>query len=303
MKRYLRLIRVSRYYLSKDRPKDSLINPKQSDLSTQINQQVNLKVSEKLEESKNLLAEFDLDTITQQMDEIDKPVEIEVSKAYSHLFMDNPLQQGDYIMTNEESIQSNEEMSLRVKNNEFGKEVLTTGQFDIADTRVELRNNATSSLFLDKESDFKTFSLGPTQTMQKDSVYIDDIDVDKIPAHLNIELTKYEKEMVVVGKLIGADETEEESRNGKETIDKEIFNEKSYKEMFQHAYNGFEKFIIYNFDFRLFKWSIRWAPLFVFMLALMSTISEERDCYASVHKIEDDKMMYLNKLKYGKVLD
>lgn len=303
MKKYIKLVRLAGQRFSKQNTTNDLTNVNSTDLTKQLDQKVDVKVTEKLNESKDILKDIDMDNIVEKMDAIDQPVEIEVSKAHANLFVKNPLKEGDYIMTNEDEIQSNEDYSLRLKDNQFGKEVISSGRFDLADKRVELRNNASSSLFLDRDSDYKTFSLGSTQMLDKGSVYIDDIDVNRIPAHLNIDLNKEEKEIVVLGKMIDADSKAEQDNDGKETIDKEIFNEKSYTDMFKKTFNGFEKFIIRTFNLRLIKLAIKWVPAFIFITALMVTIDEERQCYESVHRIEEDKLKYLNILKYGRQLD
>ena len=276
----------------------------QTQLQKKLDEQVSTKIDQKLEQSATIIKDFDIDNPHLVLDEIDKPVEIVVGEEYAYLFSENPIRKHDYLLKDDHNIESKDDFSLRIKENEFGKNLLKTKEFDLLDENVKIRDNAVNSLYLGETDKFKMFSAGKADVLDENSVYIEDVDVNNIPAHLDIVLDKTAKEIVIIGKEVDEEDGEGKKEGGdKERIDNEVFLEKTYKEMFDKAFNHFERMFMTLISPSLFRTLLKYAPLTVFVLFWLSTYHEERLCYKSVDFIERDKMKYLNKLKYGKDVD
>ena len=98
----------------------------------------------------------------------------------------------------------NTQSELVLKENELALKVLKDKQIDLADKRVKLESlNLKDSEILGAEesslSNLRQVNLGTIIVNSKDSILLEDVDIDNIPEDKDILLERKEKELKAIG--------------------------------------------------------------------------------------------------------
>ena len=248
-----------------------------------------------IKDKKILFSEKDLENLSSTLEKIDMPIEIAMNSKNKKLMIENPLKENNYIITNKDKYKTEQDLNIRLKENKKAAEIFKTGKFSLEDKEIQLKENNLNDLFFSNdEKIFKSFSLGDVNVFNKNTLYIDDLDINKIPKDINIELDENKKEIYFVGKKI---EIGEEENDGKERIDNEIFVEESFNEKLWKKLNYFENRFIIEFRMKTFKWTIKYLPIFILLLSFLDTYLELNETKKTVHLIEEEKVLALERLK------
>lgn len=264
-----------------------------SDLKTLKKIEEKLLEEKLIEDKKILFEENDIEKISETLKKIDQPIIIPLNKHNEDKMIKNPLKENNYISTNKDIYKTKEDITIRLKDNKKATEIFKTGKFSLEEKEIQLKENNLNQLYFSGSKSFKSFSLGDVNVFDKNTIFIDDLDIDKIPKDIDIELDEKKKEIYFVGKKIG----EGEEIDGKERIDNEIFHEENLQEKLSKKLNFLENFVIFDFKLQTFKWSIKYLPILVFLVSCLDTYFELNATKKTVHVIEEQKVLALERLK------
>ena len=271
------------------------------------------KIAAKIEESHQNLKKLNFESAEIDLRKIDEPVTIPMTKTNETKMMPNPIEREDnkYMSLNEGDWSANRDVNIRLKDNPLAFDVLSKGSFDLKSKDINVVQIADSLAVnaVDREAQSKMtqISLGTAKTLQKDSISLKDVDVDNIPKHLTIDLDEDEKEILIIGYKVpkgGSDkatETEfEESQNKEETIEKEIFIEKTFNEIKSEQLGEIEKFVYFENLENHFHFILTFFPLLLYLYFSVFFLDEFFECVRSVYKIDVEQLKVLNKMKQNK---
>ncbi len=269
----------------------------QAQIQMEINQNIENHIENTLELIKKANESKEINMpISEMFERLDSPAIIDMKDEYSSLMFDNPLENGDYITTNRETLYTAHDVAIRTKDNFLLAETLNKGEFDLENPKIEIANTIESNLFFEDNSKFKSISLGNAMVLPNNGILIDDIDVENIPKNLNIHLFKEEKEFIVVGKEFGIDDAEN-SEKVFEKIDQEIFIESTLKDAQREELNPIERMFLALDPIKFLKIFIKYLPVSVFLYYLSMTQGELEQVETEIHMIDERRMQALIKMK------
>ena len=126
-----------------------------------------------------------------------------------------------------------------------------------------------------------SINLGHIKALNKNTIFIDDVDVSKIPKFLDIDLKGEDKEIIIIGKRIDNGET-----NELEIVHEEAFVERTLNEDLKKSLNLIDHYFRRELNLKFWFFNLKILPLLLFIYYLIETELEYKRCIESVHKIE-----------------
>jgi hypothetical protein len=258
------------------------------------------EIDNKIESSHKKIKNILNENFKEVLESIEAPVIIPLTKQNQDQMMENPLDRPEnrYLGMNEDHFHSNEDVNLRLKDNPLAHRVLSEGRLDISSKDIDVAALSDSLLdnFVDsKDPSLTQISLGKVKSLQKDSIALEDVDVENIPKHLNIDIHGEHKEVLIIGQKV-LDEDQSEILD-EHLLDKDIFIEKSFEEVKKSTLGEVERlFFIENLNNKIRSY-ILYIPLFVFIYFYMKYYKEFSSCVQSVYLIDQEQLQILKQLK------
>lgn len=192
-----------------------------------------------------------------------------------------------------------DDLVLRMRDNEKAFEVLSRGKFDLSDPKLSVTAASVSSLLVDgKET--KAVSLGAVELMGKDAISIQDIDPKAIPAHLEVVLSKNEYEVVLLGKKVPLEESESPQSSQDpniQQIDPQTFVEKKMSEFVKEELNTAERMLgLLHLD-KITNWAFYLLPLLIFLSCVVYNTLQLRGVVKAQHKIDKARSLKFYNMK------
>lgn len=228
---------------------------------------------------------------------LDSPAIIPLNEKLNDLMIDNPLESSSYLATNKGAISTSEDLVIRLKDNPSLGTILSERKFDLTDPSININNSAESQLFFDANATYKTISLGNATVMPKDTMLLDDIDVDNIPKNIDIQLFKSEKEFVVVGKEFADVDKNEAEIGTQERLDGEMFVEKTLEDTRKEEMNLFERILLMLDPTIFVKIAFKFLPITIFMYFFVQSTAEQAQIGHRIHEIDERQMQAFVELK------
>lgn len=265
------------------------------------------QVEKKFEVSHQIAKEIDHTNFQEKLREIDSPVVVPLTKETEQQMMQNPLEKEEnrYLSMNEGSLKSNEDVNLRMKDNPLAFQVLTEGKLDLQSKDIELaqlHDSLLENIIERQGGDFSQISLGTVRSLQKNSIALEDVEVDNIPKHLDIEMDPEHKEVLIIGQKVKGGDSKgdalpEEGPDSEQVLDKEVFIEKSFEEMKRDNLGEFERVLYFESVDKQMRSLVCLLPLLVVYVFWIKYYLEHKECIESVYLVDSEQLKILKKLK------
>lgn len=234
--------------------------------------------------------------------ETNKPLQVPMRPEHESLMIPNPLDTPNYLPIDSTDTSGVRGVSLRLADNPKAREILQSNQFDLADPSLDVLDSMQSDLYFSREGGFKQISLGNVGVLSANSMALEDVDVENIPKNIDISLRPDVREVIVIGKEVGdGQEGVGGFRGGPgkvmETLDGQVFVEKSLEDARKEEMNLLERFLTDESLYDFVLGYIRLFPFFVFGIFFLQASSELKECQKNILEVDEQNMKALKELR------
>ncbi|KAM3135136.1 hypothetical protein pb186bvf_012782 [Paramecium bursaria] len=167
--------------------------------------------------------------------------------------------------------------SIDVQHNQLAFEVMRNQSIEITDQRIEIKSIKNDII----GAQFNQIDLGEVYVTPKNTVHITEIDVNKIPEDLDIQLDREVKQLYAVGT-----QSNEDAFADKLNIEKTIIEDITFQEFKDENLFKFEQYFVVMNKKAASKFLIRCSPLIFTLYVLVFVWLEERNLYKQINEIE-----------------
>lgn len=271
---------------------ENKISEKAEDLEKASDQSFEKSVSK----LKKMIETKDFSDITN----LDKPLDLHTTDQ-SLLTKDVLKNKDSYLnpSSKENDLTMNTSNSLRIKNNKVVKEILQTGQLDIMNKDISFQsmNVQDTSLINSKDTPIAQANLGEVQVLPKNSVSVEDIDPDNIPANQDVIIEPLKKEAILFGVETTKIHSKEEREKNLQKVSQNMFEERSFDEVLRENTYFIDGIIREESFGNYLSRFLRYLPLAFFGICFFYNFLELNRIRMQSYKLEQQELEQLRRLK------